>query len=408
MSASYFTGWISVGGQIVFTASAAFATGLQAQALITLNDDTYSPQRWQGMLFYWAILVYAGVMNIWGSKTLPHVNLASGFIHIAGFVGIVATLAAMAKKNTAAFVFTEFVNSSGWDSDAVSWLVGLLSAVFPFLGYDAACHLAEELPDASRNVPLAMLGSVVINGLMGFAYCILLLFSASSLDRLTHTPTGFPFMQIYLDATKSRAGATVMSLMLVLVAAAATVASVTSTSRTLWAFARDRGTPYHEYLSHVHPKLQVPVRAIVLVLVPQLLLGLLYLGNDTAFNAALAMAIIGLYLSYILPIAYMLFNGRQNLKKKDFGPFRLGPILGIICNVISMIWMIVAMIFSTFPSQMPVTPQTMNYSIVVLAGWILFGAIYYFVVARHKFVVPMTDVRVIPDSSESVVGGDKG
>jgi choline transport protein len=78
-AASWATGWISVGGQIVLTASAAFAAGLQAQALITLNHpDTYTPQRWQGMLFYWAILAYAGVLNIWGMKAMPHVNLVSG------------------------------------------------------------------------------------------------------------------------------------------------------------------------------------------------------------------------------------------------------------------------------------------------------------------------------------------
>lgn len=77
--ASWFTGWISVRGLTVLTASAAFAAGLQFQALITLDQpDTYVPQRWQGMLFYWLVLLYAAVVNIWGSKILPHTNLASG------------------------------------------------------------------------------------------------------------------------------------------------------------------------------------------------------------------------------------------------------------------------------------------------------------------------------------------
>ncbi|EQL03101.1 choline transport protein [Ophiocordyceps sinensis CO18] len=388
LAASYFTGWVSVGGQVVFTASAAFAAGLQTQALITLNDDSYVPRRWQGMLFYWATLLYAGYLNVWGARAMPHVNLTSGIIHILAFAGIVVTLGVMADKKAASFVFAEFVNSSGWESDGISWLVGLLSTVYPFLGYDAACHMAEELPHASRNVPLAMIGSVVINGIMGLVYCVLLLFSATSLDRLVETPTGFPFMEIYLDATRSRVGATIMSLMLVLVAIAATVASTTSTSRTLWAFARDKATPCHEYLSHVDPGLQIPVRSVVLVVGLQALLGFLYLCNDTAFSAILSMAIIGLYLSYILPIGYMLFHGRQRLDRRDLASFRLSPWLGVALNVVSMIWMVVVMIFSTFPPA----PQTMNYSSVVLAGWVVFGAIYYIVAARHKFEVPMTDV----------------
>jgi choline transport protein len=76
---SWFTAWISVGGQIVLTASAAFAAGLQFQGLITLNHpDTYQPQRWQGVLFYWLVLLYSALINIWGSKILPQTNLASG------------------------------------------------------------------------------------------------------------------------------------------------------------------------------------------------------------------------------------------------------------------------------------------------------------------------------------------
>lgn len=88
VTASWFTGWISVGGQIVLTASAAFAAGLQLQALITLNHpDTYVPKRWQGMLFYWLVLLYAAAVNILGSKILPHTNLASGESHGINGVG---------------------------------------------------------------------------------------------------------------------------------------------------------------------------------------------------------------------------------------------------------------------------------------------------------------------------------
>jgi hypothetical protein len=63
----------------VLAASAAFAAGLQLQALITLNNpDSYIPARWQGMLFYWLIIAYSTAINIWGSKILPHTNTAAG------------------------------------------------------------------------------------------------------------------------------------------------------------------------------------------------------------------------------------------------------------------------------------------------------------------------------------------
>lgn len=393
-AAAFTTGWISVGGQVVLTSSAAFAAGLQVQSIIILNDDSYIPARWQGMLFYWAILVYALAMNIWGHRLLPTANLVSGFLHGAGFLAILIVLGVMAPKNTASFVFKEVTNSSGWESDGISWLVGLISAVYPFLGYDAACHLAEELPNASRDVPIAMVGSVIVNGVMGLIYGTVLLFSTGPLDALLSTPTGYPFMQIFLDVTKSHGGATFMSLIIIMTAIAATVAGITSTSRTLWAFARDRATPYDQYLSKVNKHSRILIYSVVLVTVLQMLLGFIYIGNTTAFNAILSMAIIGMYSSYIVPIAYMLF-GRKNIKPSDFGPFKLGPTVGPVLNVISLIWMVVVIIFSTFPSAMPVTPQNMNYSIVVMAGWLLFGIVYYISYGRKKFEVPVVDSNVV-------------
>jgi choline transport protein len=258
--------------------------------------------------------------------------------------------------------------------------------------------MAEEIPNASRNVPIAMVGSSVVNGLIGLAYCIILLYSTGPIDALFTTATGFPFMQIFLYATDSNAGATILSLTVTLTAVAATVAGVASTSRTLWAFARDSATPFHRTISKVDGSNEVPTAAIVVITVLQMLLGFIYLGNSTAFNAILAMSIIGMYLSYVLPIAYMLAHGRSKLAAADYGPFKLGKGLGVILNLISIVWLVVSIVFSTFPSAMPVTAETMNYSSVVMAGWMLFGSVYYWGWGRKSFKVP--EVRM----SNVVVG----
>ncbi|KAH6711871.1 amino acid transporter-like protein [Leptodontidium sp. MPI-SDFR-AT-0119] len=389
--ASWFTGWISIGGQIVLTASAAFAAGLQFQALITLNNGNYTPERWQGMLFYWMILLYSAVVNIWGSRVLPHTNLASGILHIAGLTAIMIVLGVMAPKHDAHFVFAEVTNNSGWSNDGISWLVGLLSTVYPFLGYDAACHMAEEMPRPERNVPIAMLGSVLVNGILGFGYALMLLFSLGDLGELLESPTGFPFMQLFLNVTESKAGSTILILAVTFIAVAANAAGCTSTSRTFWAFARDSATPFPEYFAHVNTSLQIPVRSVVLVTAAQMLLGFIYLGNSTAFNAILSMAILGMYTSYLLPIVYMTFYGRRKLGVAQFGPFKLGNSLGPVVNIAAICWLLVAIVFSTFPTLQPVTPQNMNYAIVVMGGWLVTGVAFFFTSGRRRYSGPIID-----------------
>lgn len=263
--------------------------------------------------------------------------------------------------------------------------------------YDAACHLSEELPKPSRNVPLAMIGSVTINGVIGLVYTVVILFSLGDLDNLLESKTGFPFIQLFLNVTKSRAGASVMTLCVTLIATAANAACVTSTSRTAWAFARDRGLPASKLLSAVHPTLKVPVYMVLVVGFLQMLLGLIYLGSSTAFNAVLSMAILGMYASYLSPIVFMLIYGRRSsssiIRGLGLGSFNLGPRWGPVVNIVAIIWLFIAMVFSTFPTVEPVTPENMNYCIVVTMGWMMIGGAYYYIFGgKQRFSGPVVEL----------------
>ena len=248
--------------------------------------------------------------------------------------------------------------------------------------------MAEEIPHAARNVPIAMIGSILANGLLGFIYCLVLLFGLGDLTTLLESTTGFPFMQLNLNVTGSRAGAIVMSLVPTIIAVLATAAGLASTSRTFWAFARDDAVPAPHFWSHVDKRLKIPARMILLVFLLQLLLGFLYLGSTTAFNAVLSMAILGMYLSYALPIAYMLICGRGT-DRVTKAPFRMGHAVGIATNIVALVWLVLAMFFSTWPNFYPVTAETMNYSTVVLAGWLVVGVCIFVFAARKTYVGPV-------------------
>lgn len=242
-----------------------------------------------------------------------------------------------------------------------------------------------------------MVGSVAINGLVGLIYAIVLLFALGNLNTLLKSPTGFPFMQLFLNVTKSPAGASILTLLISLIALAANAAGTTSTSRTAWAFARDRGLPASGFLSVVNPTFKVPIRMILLVTFLQMLLGFVYLGSTTAFNAVLSMAILGMYASYFSPIIFMFIYGRKPsisiIRGLGSGMFSLGPRWGPVINAVAMAWLVLAMVFSTFPTFEPVVPNNMNYCVVVTMGWMVIGGVYYFVFGgKRRFAGPVVEL----------------
>jgi len=97
----------------------------------------------------------------------------------------------------------------------------------------------------------------------------------------------------------------------------------------------------------------------------------------------------------------MLRYGRKKLTRSDYGPFRLGKVAGTVINIVAVIWLVLAIVFSTFPSFEPVISQNMNYSTVVLAGWIVFGVAYYFLFGRRVYTGPVVETEA---AELSVVG----
>lgn len=111
--------------------------------------------------------------------------------------------------------------------------------------------MAEEIQNPSVTIPRSLMLSLLINGATGFAMTIALLFCIGNPEDLEHSHTGFPFIDIYLRVTNSVTGSAVMTSIILTLAGCATVGVLASTSRLLWAFARDRGVPGWRKLSQV-------------------------------------------------------------------------------------------------------------------------------------------------------------
>lgn len=303
------------------------------------------------MVAYEVVNFFAFLFNCVG-KVLPTVATTTLYISLISFAVILITVPAAAPTHASAkFVFAHFVNSTGWPSDGIAFLVGLINPNWVFACLDSATHLAEEVARPERSIPIAILCTVLIGFVTSWFYCISMFFSLRNLDEILETPTAVPILALFYQALQNKAGAIVLESLILVTGIGCQIACHTWQSRLCWSFARDRGFPAARFLSHVHRTLDVPLNAHSVSCFIVGLLGLLYLGSSTAFNSMVTACIVLLYASYAVPIVCLLWRGRNNI---PHGPFWLGK-LGLACNIVVLLWGVFCLVIYSFPSVYPVS-----------------------------------------------------
>lgn len=187
-----------LGWQVGLT-SLAFLAGTMIQGLLVLTNPQYAFERWHGTLLVIAITAFCMMFNTVLAKRLPMVEGLVLCIHILGFAGVLVPLWALAPLNSPSRVFTEFLNLGGWDTTGLSFFVGLLAPIYTLIGADSAVHMSEEIRNASLVLPKAIMWAAGINGSMGFVMIITFCFALGNVEEVIHSPTGFPFIQVFYD-----------------------------------------------------------------------------------------------------------------------------------------------------------------------------------------------------------------
>jgi choline transport protein len=326
------------------------------------------------------------------------------------FFIVTISIVVTSKKASNDAVWNTVINKSGWPSDGISFCLGFVTPAFALAGTDGVVHMAEETHSPRKNIPRAMIWSILINGAAGFLFVIAILYAITDADAVVSTPTGSPIVEVFLQATRrSPQAATAMTCSVIIVLIMAFFAGMASTSRLTWAFARDKyvsfsavlsefwvpstdigysGLPFADYLKQLNPKDKCPTRAVVLTTVIISLFSLINIGSTTAFNALLSLSVIGTYFSYGLPI--ILFAIRRFDPKRPivFGPWRLGK-FGFAVNLVAIIFCSFLIIFLPFPTVLPVTALNMNYAVVLFAGVMGFAVVYYFTGGKDRYKGPV-------------------
>ncbi len=249
---SYITGWLTVLGWQAAIAAAAYLTGTSIQGVVILTCPDYNAKLWHGTLMALAVVTLGLAINTLVSTVLAKLEMVVLILHVVGFIAILVPLVYLAPHSSPDQVFTTFVNAGEWPTQGLSFFVGLVGTVFAFIGTDGAIHMSEEVRNAALVVPRSMIFSILINGVLGFAMLVAMVFCLGNIDEITSTPpTQYPFMAVLAQAAGSSSGGAGMIAVILFMYVCATTTILASSSRMTWSFARDRGLPYSDYLSRV-------------------------------------------------------------------------------------------------------------------------------------------------------------
>lgn len=162
-------------------------------------------------------------------------------------------------------------------------------------------------------------------------------------------------------------------------------------SRQMFAFARDRGLPFSNWVGRVPDKYDVPVNAIAVSALCACILHCINIGSSIAFNIILSIGSVALITSYLTSIGCVTWRRLRGLPLLD-SKFSLGK-FGLAINMFSVAFLVLIYVFAFFPQVPEPSAESMNWAIVVYIGVLGIAGIYYVARARHHYDGPVAYVR---------------
>ena len=143
--------------------------------------------------------------------------------------------------------------------------------------------------------------SVVVSVFFGFLLLVAVTFAVPDVKG-TLSAGGYDVQYIW-DTSLGRHWAELLLLIAVVAQLFCTIASVTSASRMNFAFSRDRAVPGHQLWSRVSKRDRVPMFSVWMIAALAFLLMVPTLGNAyVGYQVGTSVAVIGLYIAFVLPI----------------------------------------------------------------------------------------------------------
>ncbi|MGO4598071.1 amino acid permease [Terrabacter sp. 2RAF25] len=415
--AGFYTGWLNLIGLIAVTAGVAYGCATFIDLTISTWSSGYaaSYSLTRVFLVFVAVLALVVVLNIFSGHLMAVLNNVSVWWHVFGAAAIIVILLVIPDQHQSfSYVFTHRFNNSGF-FDADTGGLGYWFAIVPFgflltqytiTGFDASAHLSEETQSASKAAAQGMWRSIAYSALGGYLLLLCVVFAVPNKggapDDAGVGAGGVGY--IFTTALGTSWGGLVL-----FISAAAQVfcatSCMTSASRMLFAFSRDGAVPFSRLWSTLSPK-RVPANAVLVVAVVSAVVTLpalirVNLGTEqaplvvpVAFYAVTSIAVIGLYLSFAIPIwlrwragdSFQVGSWNNGAKYRWMNPIAVAEI------VIVSLYLMMPFVPGAVPFNDAFAWKFVNYAPLVTIGALVALTIWWQASARHWFAGPKQNV----------------
>jgi amino acid transporter len=276
-------------------------------------------------------------------------------------------------------------------------LLGIIFSIFAITGWEGAAPAAEETVNPRRNIPRALIASVVVTGVF-FVFVTWGLQvgwgvnDAAGFGSSTESPA-------LVLAQKFWGGAWVIVLLALINSVLAVAVASNNVSTRMWyAMARSGSLP--QFFAKLHPKFRTPVNAVVLQAILVIIVGIgvgALIGPDNEFF------FFGLALTVVMVFVYSL----GNIGVVRF--FWRRPDRKIITHVILPVVSTVSLLAVGYYSLVPLPAKPIGWAPVAVGIWAVIGVgilVVMRLLKREAWLKRAGDsmAELEPDSAEDHIG----
>lgn len=401
---TWITAWLQWMCQITAAPSVNYSGASMILALKLYTSPGYSPSNGEVFGLSVGICVSHAILALVPTKLMGRINSFGTIMNIIALIIVFVLIFACNDRTSMNEGITKYnndlrawglINTTDWPM-GVAFIQSSLSILWTMLGYDSPWHMLEEVSNASVASPRAIVLTALSGGIIGGIFMIAIAYTCVDFEEIMADPQGLgqPFITYFTQFMKRDVVLAALALTIISLYFMGAACAVSS-SRATYAYSRDDMLPGSRWWKLVNSRTETPINAVWANLLVQILLLVLIFGGSVVIGAIFSVGGIAGFISFTMPVLLKLTYARKTFQP---GPWNLG-VFSVPIGMVSVGYVAMMIPFLCFPTVKgaDLTPQDMNWTVVVYFGTLVLSLCCYFGFAHKWYHGPKSNL----DSEES-------